>query len=94
MRAVTFDIVVGAAIGLLISLAKDPSAWRFSKLRESWRNLRNSPIASGDFVALLRDYNRLDFHPDDHDTTDLVAEWRGRLLEGDGYLATRATGTA
>jgi hypothetical protein len=91
MRAVTFEIIIGAAIGLLISLPMDRSAWRLSKLRESWRNLRSSPIASGEFLALLRDYNRLDFHPDDHDTTELVAEWRARLLEGDGYLAGRAS---
>ncbi|MBV8980382.1 MAG: metal-dependent hydrolase [Acidimicrobiia bacterium] len=94
MKAVTFDIVIGAAMGLLISLAMDPSAWRLSKLRKSWRNLRDSPIASGDFAALLRDYNRLDFHPDDHDTTELVVEWRARLLEGGGYLASRVKGAA
>ena len=28
----------------------------------------------------LRDYNRPDFHPDDHDTTELVAEWRERAV--------------
>ena len=94
MRAVTFEITIGAAIGLLISLAMDPSAWRVSKLRQSWRNLRDSPIASSDFLALLRDYNRLDFHPDDHDTTELVAEWRARLFEGDGYRVGRSTGVA
>jgi predicted metal-dependent hydrolase len=94
MRAVTLEIAIGAAIGLLISLALDPSAWRFRKLRESWHNLRDSPIASNDFLALLRDYNRLDFHPDDHDTTELVAEWRARLFEGRGYLAGRAKGVA
>ena len=94
MRAVTLEITIGAAIGLLISLAMDPSAWRFRKLRQSWRNLQSSPIASNDFLALLRDYNRLDFHPDDHDTTELVAEWRARLFDGDGYLAARAKGVA
>ncbi len=31
----------------------------------------SSPAASS-----LRDYNRRDFHPDDHDTVELLARWR------------------
>jgi len=94
MKVVTVEIITSATIGLLISLAMDPSAWRIGKLRESWHNLRTSPLASSEFLALLKDYNRLDFHPDDHDTTELVAQWRAQLFEGDGYLAGRARGVA
>ena len=34
----------------------------------------------------LRDYNRPDFHPDDQDTTELVAEWREVLFGDEGRL--------
>ena len=34
----------------------------------------------------LRDYNRPDFHPDDRDTTALVAEWRAKLFGEQGTL--------
>lgn len=33
------------------------------------------------------DYYRRDFHPDDHDTRELVARWRERLFGADGVLA-------
>ena len=34
----------------------------------------------------LRDYNRKGFHPDDHDNTELLAEWRARLFGDEGTL--------
>ena len=34
----------------------------------------------------LRDYNRPDFHPDDHDTTELVERWRAELFGVEGTL--------
>ena len=27
-------------------------------------------------ITKLRDYNRRDFHPDDHDTTDILEQYR------------------
>jgi hypothetical protein len=34
----------------------------------------------------LRDYNRPDFHPDDHDATALVERWRAELFGAGGTL--------
>ena len=36
--------------------------------------------------ARLKDYDRPDFHPYDHDTTALEAEWRERLFGDAGEL--------
>ena len=37
----------------------------------------------------LRDYDRPDFHPDDRDTTELVARWREELFGEHGRLNDR-----
>jgi len=34
----------------------------------------------------LRDYNRADFHPDDHRSADLVDQWRTELFGDAGTL--------
>jgi uncharacterized protein len=47
---------------------------------------RHSPWLTSDVWRRLRDYNRGDFHPDDHDSTMLLAEWRDVLFGGDGTL--------
>ncbi len=33
-----------------------------------------------------RDYQRADFHPDDHDTTQLLEQWRAELFGAAGEL--------
>lgn len=84
MRIVTADLLIGIVAGLAVSLATDRSAWRPSRLRASARALKHSPFWRRDVVERLRDYNRPGFHPDDHDTTALVAEWRDRLFAAAG----------
>jgi hypothetical protein len=42
----------------------------------------------------LCDYDRADFHPDDHDTVELVEVWRERLFGADGTLVARLAGSA
>jgi len=42
----------------------------------------------------LRDYNRIDFHPDDRDTTELVVRWRRELFGDDGVLNDKLTAAA
>ena len=59
---------------------------RPGRLRRSWRHFRRSPILSKALWEQLKDYDRPDFHPDDRDTTELVAEWRARLFGDEGSL--------
>jgi len=71
----------------LISLAMDPAAWRhpLRVLRGLWR-LRKSPFTSRRTVQQLFQYHEPNFHPDDRDTTEMIAEWRTKLFGADGEL--------
>jgi predicted metal-dependent hydrolase len=42
----------------------------------------------------LRSYNRPGFHPDDRDTSELVAHWRDELFGDDGRLNDKLVGSA
>lgn len=63
-----------------VSVAKDPRAWR--KLPGSIRGLRTHPFFQRQVISRLLDYNRKGFHPDDHDTAELLQEWRTRYEAG------------
>lgn len=66
-----------------VSLLTDPGSWRNPRqVARGLRRLRTSPWLNGRIWQQLRDYNRVGFHPDDHDTTNLVAHWRAELFEG------------
>ena len=73
-------------------LARDASAYRPGALRASWRRFRRSPIMQAHLWRQLRDYDRPDFHPDDHDTTELVPRWREQLFGDDGTLVGKLVG--
>ena len=89
MRVLLVNIVASLVLGLAISLARDPAGRSPRRLRESWRNLKASPFASRELWDRIRDYERPDFHPDDHDTTALTEEWRQRLF-GERLVASPA----
>ena len=58
------------------SLVLDPAARNPVRLARSLWKLRSHPFFRRDMIRRLADYNRRDFHPDDHDTEELLAEWR------------------
>jgi predicted metal-dependent hydrolase len=80
MRILTVHMAVYTTLGLLISLMTDPAAWNPRRLWHSIRALRSSPFFDPAVGRQLRDYNRPDFHPDDHETADLVTTWRTELF--------------
>ncbi|MGH9016124.1 MAG: metal-dependent hydrolase [Acidimicrobiales bacterium] len=86
------------AVTVTLSLLGDRDTYRPGALRRSWRVLRASPLLATDLWRQLRDYNRSDFHPDDRDTSELVARWRAELFGAEGSLtpklATSATSPA
>lgn len=79
--------VLETSIWTAISLARDPGARRHPVrvLRSAWR-LRRSPFATPKAVRQLFEYHRRGFHPNDRDTTALIAEWREKLFGSDGEL--------
>lgn len=85
--------VLETSIWTLVSLAKDPAVRRRPGrvLQSLWR-LRRSPFASPRTVRQLFEYHRRGFHPNDRDTTELVADWRARLFGDDGELTELIAG--
>ncbi|MGV3759496.1 MAG: metal-dependent hydrolase, partial [Actinomycetota bacterium] len=83
MYATHVGFLVAMVVSVLHSLALDKEARRNPKaVWRSVKGLRSHPFFQRDVVRRLRDYDRKDFHPDDHDTVELLAEWRQRL----GYV--------
>ena len=70
------DIMSGAFTSMLF----DPAARDLRKVWRSVRALKHSPFAGLGLRRKLFDYTRPDFHPSDHDSTALIAEWSQRLF--------------
>ncbi|HEX4819394.1 MAG TPA: metal-dependent hydrolase [Acidimicrobiales bacterium] len=94
MNVITVGFVGGMAFQVAISLLRDKATYKRGALRKSWKKIRRSPIMQRELWQQLRDYNRADFHPDDRDTTALVAEWRATLFGDAGTLNDKLTTAA
>jgi predicted metal-dependent hydrolase len=95
MDLTTVGFLFAAVAGTALSLALDPSTYRHPiRVARSLRGLRQNPWLSKEVRARIRDYNRKDFHPDDHDATELLTRWRAELFGTDGTLADRIRGAA
>jgi len=86
MNLLTFGFIAGMTVQVIISLLGDRETFRRGRLRRSLKRVIHSPFVSKDLWTRLRDYNRPDFHPDDYDTTELVAAWRDELFGPEGSL--------
>jgi len=89
-----YGFVLGMAFQVAISLLGDKATYRRGNLRRSWRRFRRSPLVSRELWEQLKDYNRPDFHPDDRDTTELVARWRADLFGDEGSLNQKLVGSS
>ncbi len=89
MDLLTFGFIAGMTVQVIVSLLGDRETYRRGRLRRSVKRVARSPFVSKDLWRRLRDYNRPDFHPDDYDTTDLVASWRAELFGPDGTLVDK-----
>jgi len=96
MNALCVGFVGTLALQVTVSVLRDRDAYRGSNLVRSLRLLRTSPVLQRSVWERLRDYVRPDFHPDDHDTTQLVERWRDELFGDGGTLNDKlaAAGTA
>lgn len=90
MTFTNVGFVGGMALQTAVSVLMDRSWWRNPmRLLRSIRRLRHSPFLTKEVVAQIRDYQRSDFHPDDRDTDQLLAEWREKLFGTEGELNDR-----
>lgn len=94
MKFLRYGFVLGLVASIIGSLLLDRRTYRPGVLRKSWRKVRRSPIVSRALWERLKDYERPDFHPDDHDTTELVETWRAALFGDTGTLNDKLVGRA
>lgn len=94
MDLLTFGFIAGMTVQVIVSLLGDRETYRRGRLRRSIKRVSRSPFVSKDLWVRLRDYNRPDFHPDDHDTTELVATWRAELFGTGGTLVDKLATSA
>jgi hypothetical protein len=94
MNFFRFGFVIGMSLAVIVSMLGDRAAYRRGNLRASWRRFKSSPVMRKELWDQLRDYNRPDFHPDDSDTTALVAQWRASLFGDNGTLNDKLQGKA
>jgi hypothetical protein len=94
MRILRYGFVAWMALHIGLSLLGDPATYRPGTLRRSWQTFRRSPLARRALWDQLGEYNRRGFHPDDRDTTGLVAQWRETLFGENGSLNDKLTTAA
>jgi predicted metal-dependent hydrolase len=86
MRAISAVLFTFLSAGTALSMMRDPAAYNPIRLCRSMAALRHSPFLDRQMVRRLRAYNKPGFHPDDFDSTELVAHWRAQLFGPEGEL--------
>jgi predicted metal-dependent hydrolase len=86
MRFTTFAFLTAVIGHTLLSLLGDRATYNPRRLGRSIADLRHSPFLSRQVIRRLRDYNRVGFHPDDNDATELLDRWRTELFGDAGVL--------
>lgn len=90
MNLVTFGVLTGLLIGTLLSMMGDRRFWTSPRrVLRDLREAKESPFWGSEIWEQLRDYNRPDFHPDDHDHSELLERWRTELFGDEGKLTDR-----
>jgi predicted metal-dependent hydrolase len=81
----TFVLETGIWTG--ISLARDRYARRhpLKVAKSAWR-LRRSPFTTPEAVRQLFEYHRRGFHPNDRDSSEMIATWRENFFGSQGEL--------
>lgn len=92
MRATTVGFILALIVGTMVSLALDPDAKDLPRLTRSFAKLRRNPLLGRETAAMIREYNRRGFHPEDRDTTELLTGWRMRLFGPEGQMRHRIKG--
>ena len=93
MDFISFGFITSQIVQVFFSLLADRRTFSLELPRSVWR-LRRNPFLKKEIWQKLRDYNRRGFHPDDHDTTVLLEEWRTILFGEHGTLNELLTAKA
>jgi predicted metal-dependent hydrolase len=94
MKGVRKGFVVTATFLVTLSLLRDRDTYRRGVLRASWRRFKTTAFMQPKLRHVLREYDRVGFHPDDRDTSELLARWRDELFGDDGTLNDRLVGAS
>jgi predicted metal-dependent hydrolase len=94
MNITTFAFIFGMSLQTLISVLGDKDAYRRGNFWNSFRRFLRGPFFRRSVWRQLRDYNRPGFHPDDHDTEELLSAWREELFGDDGRLNNKLANAA
>lgn len=87
MRLVNALFIPIVGVFTIISLALDPATYNPVRLARSAAALRHSPFVDREMARHIRAYNKVGFHPDDFDASELLEKWRAELFGADGSLA-------
>ena len=87
-RLMTLGLLGLVLVATLLSMfLTDRSTYNPVRLVRSIARLRHSPFIEKDVIQHLRAYTREGFHPDDVDSTELLARWTEELFGSEGTLA-------
>ncbi|MDT4924434.1 MAG: uncharacterized protein QOG01_2147 [Pseudonocardiales bacterium] len=87
MRFTTFAFLLAVVGHTILSLLGDRATYHPTRLPRSLWALRDSPFLAREVIQRIRAYNRVGFHPDDNDATELLDRWRAELFGTEGVLA-------
>lgn len=86
MKFMRPSFIIFNALEISWALLWDRETYRKGRLKESWEVFRSSPLFDKKLWKQLKEYDAPDFHPDDHNTDALVAEWREKLFGENGEM--------
>ncbi|MBA0047278.1 metal-dependent hydrolase [Mycobacteroides sp. LB1] len=92
MRIWTMRLLIAGGMATLfcataISMLRDRATYNPIRLIRSINTVWHSPFFSRQFLVRIREYNRVGFHPNDIDRTELVRTWQEKLFGEEGALA-------
>jgi predicted metal-dependent hydrolase len=88
MNTTTVGFIGVTVVWTTASLVSDPETWRHPmRVLRGLAALRRSPWLTAAVWRQLRDYNRPDFHPDQHDSAAVLERWKVALFGDGGSLS-------
>lgn len=94
MNRVTFDFLFGMTLQTVVAVLFDRATYKRGRLIPSLKRVAKSPMFTKEMWRKLRDYNRDGFHPNDHDTTELLARKRAEFFGAGGRIADKLPAAA
>ena len=91
MRMVTLTFFGSIVAFTTLSLLGDRSTYNPVRLFGSLWHLRRSPFMKRSVRQRFRQYNRVGFHPNDVDNSELLDRWQPELFGATGQLADNMT---